>query len=800
MHVSTGGMTTAVAAITLLIGFTAAPALAADGPLVREELSTDGPNEAPDTRPGGSRIGAGMVSLGDGTLLYFGGISFSRGPMADTWTWDDGEWTPECGTTIPGATDPCGPSARALHGMSGSNGRAVLYGGVTDLDTDRAMADSWTWDGGWHPVCGTGGTPCLPQMRMGPMMFDLGGTSYLFGGLGADDGGDELVYGDTWAFDGSNWTRVHDGSGTAPPPRMLGAAGAMGDMGVLFGGQADESGGSGPIRYETTPAPLRTEVPDYLVSNSPLSYDGTDFNSATFGGGLGPGAVVLASGEWYVGTQADDSQLTVNTRRATAFDVALLVGDSPPNVPTTLYIEPAVLESAGLTRDCAGAAAFVAGYGDVNPGPQTCHNYGQNVLTQGTPGGSFTYNGLGGFENAGPVTVVGGFSDPAITVNGTRVDDNQGPCCGSPDPGNMFFYGPPSSVAWIKTDGTPVPVDTGSGLSPVHAATFATSGVDITVYVVQSLLDSEGAAASCEGVEELLRSFGPDLAQSACRNFASNAFTPSGPEDDFAFNGFGDAQYPGLVELTPDFSATTPYIRVQGGAKKKDSSSALLVDTWTFDPDDNRWRPVCGTKMKGAEHDCGPGPGMVGSMAQLGSSSMLMAGSLVPDDDGIEWSGAVWLLEDRAWSLTTVGWPGGAEGSLKPGDVPGGLRLASKDGDCVVGYGNAPGTADGVTVVFGLDADGSGTASTCVAAATATPPVAGSPDSNRAGGPGVGGEGAAPTSYPSHLAATGPTQTGLAAVGLLALLAGAVLIQASRHRVRYALATIPPHGRPRSWR
>jgi hypothetical protein len=103
-----------------------------------------------------------------------------------------------------------GPPARSLTAMAFDSvrGRTVLFGGTA---TAGPLGDTWEWDGSdWTQIQDVG-----PSARSGhAMAFDSDQQrTLLFGGLAS--GG---MIGDTWQWDGTAWTQVED---TGPPVREL---------------------------------------------------------------------------------------------------------------------------------------------------------------------------------------------------------------------------------------------------------------------------------------------------------------------------------------------------------------------------------------------------------------------------------------------------------------------------------------------------------------------------------------------------------------------------------------------------
>ena len=149
-------------------------------------------------------------------VMLFGGHSGGT-QFGDTWAWDGEDWTQVADT---------GPEPRTGHAIAYDSvrDRIVLFGGEAGSGLKR---DTWEWDGeGWTQVADTG-----PPARRAPgMTYDpKHGRIVLFGGAGTDGGG----LGDTWQWDGQDWTQVAD---TGPEPRAGVAMVFGGTTVVLFGG------------------------------------------------------------------------------------------------------------------------------------------------------------------------------------------------------------------------------------------------------------------------------------------------------------------------------------------------------------------------------------------------------------------------------------------------------------------------------------------------------------------------------------------------------------------------------------
>ncbi|MGE0142617.1 MAG: kelch repeat-containing protein [Planctomycetota bacterium] len=177
-----------------------------------------------------ARIGAALASgTTDGRLLLFGGFDSATGRLADTWTWDGGQWLRRSPLRS--------PSARFGHEMAGdpSRGRVVLYGGLPNGLPD---ADTWEWDGSewWRRSAAS-----FPGLRNGhAMAFDSARARVVLHG---GSSGQAFALADTFEWDGSTWASPDNGD---PPPAVVhGAIAFCGSLDrlVRFGGH----GSIGPV-------------------------------------------------------------------------------------------------------------------------------------------------------------------------------------------------------------------------------------------------------------------------------------------------------------------------------------------------------------------------------------------------------------------------------------------------------------------------------------------------------------------------------------------------------------------------
>lgn len=143
-----------------------------------------------------------------GRIVLFGGVD-SGTVKNDTWEWNGTAWT--------NVTPPSGnPSIRYGAGMAydASRRRIVLFGGRdgSGLPTEYKN-DTWEWDGRvWTQVTPPTGNP---SPRTTSLAYDAGRHRVvLFGG--GKSGASNLVFNDTFEWDGQAWANRTLGSGNPP--------------------------------------------------------------------------------------------------------------------------------------------------------------------------------------------------------------------------------------------------------------------------------------------------------------------------------------------------------------------------------------------------------------------------------------------------------------------------------------------------------------------------------------------------------------------------------------------------------
>jgi len=178
-----------------------------------------------------ARDGPGLTYDGaTGNLVLFGGVNEARESLNDTWTWDGKTWTQQFPAVSPPPRRFDGTGMVYLPTIR----RVVLFGGVQGR---RGLGDTWVWDG-LSKTWAQKSLASSPSPRRTMMAYDA--TSkviVLFGGDAGLPFMETTTYlGDTWTFDGTNWTQHNPTS--APSARGGAAMAYVASLHsvVLFGG------------------------------------------------------------------------------------------------------------------------------------------------------------------------------------------------------------------------------------------------------------------------------------------------------------------------------------------------------------------------------------------------------------------------------------------------------------------------------------------------------------------------------------------------------------------------------------
>ena len=206
----------------LIVALSAAASLASLTALpVEAAVAITWTQQSPSASPPSLYDSAMAYDSARGRTVLFGGQATGGSQNGQTWEWDGSNWS----LLSPGSA----PSPRNGHTMAYDSLRhvTVLFGGAYANDT-------WEWNGSTWTQRTSAHTP--PGRTFAAMAFDSRrGRTVLFGGTTFGSGGSAQA-GDTWEWDGNDWTQLSPA--TSPPLRDEAAMAydAARGVSVLFGG------------------------------------------------------------------------------------------------------------------------------------------------------------------------------------------------------------------------------------------------------------------------------------------------------------------------------------------------------------------------------------------------------------------------------------------------------------------------------------------------------------------------------------------------------------------------------------
>ena len=179
-----------------------------------------------------SRSGAMMAydSVRGASVMFGGIIASSQGPanLADTWIWDGSTWTEVFPVHHPSVRYNGAMFFHAPTGMIILFGGAAFSGGLI-----LPLGDTWQWDGTDWTQLSPANTPSKRYDCVAA--YDSShGQGVLFGGFGIN------FLADTWTWDGADWNLLS--TANAPEGRILPAFAfdSLHSQVVLFGGRGAE--------------------------------------------------------------------------------------------------------------------------------------------------------------------------------------------------------------------------------------------------------------------------------------------------------------------------------------------------------------------------------------------------------------------------------------------------------------------------------------------------------------------------------------------------------------------------------
>ncbi|MGH2805704.1 MAG: Kelch repeat-containing protein [Actinomycetota bacterium] len=165
-----------------------------------------------------------MAFDGAKTILFGGCCSDARSRLDDTWAYIGGAWTKLSPETAPPGRD------QAAIVFDEARHEVVLFGGQgRDASGNVTFGDTWTWDGtDWTREAPT--TSPSPRSSASMAFDTVSDQVVLFGGCSAA----ACDLGDTWTWDGNTWSKREPSN--SPSGRSSAAMATSTDHVLLFGG------------------------------------------------------------------------------------------------------------------------------------------------------------------------------------------------------------------------------------------------------------------------------------------------------------------------------------------------------------------------------------------------------------------------------------------------------------------------------------------------------------------------------------------------------------------------------------
>jgi hypothetical protein len=234
------------------------------------------------------------------TLLFGGSSAFVPGvSYGDTWIWRFG-WT----QLSPASSPPARGGAGIAYDPT--TGTVVLFGGSNNGTNGSVHGDTWTWDGvNWTQQFPLVSPPARSVDQS--MVYDpVTETVLLFGGGGADNGDyGGVAYGDTWEWNGrtKTWTQLFPASSPSPRGAPLAYDALTGTV-VLFGG-ANGGGDCCRVFYNDTWTWDGVNWTQQIPPSSPsarsapaMAYDPSLGMVVVYGGTSGPPSALDDTWAW----------------------------------------------------------------------------------------------------------------------------------------------------------------------------------------------------------------------------------------------------------------------------------------------------------------------------------------------------------------------------------------------------------------------------------------------------------------------------------------------------------------------
>ncbi len=157
-------------------------------------------------------------------VLFAGCCIYGLNAFRDTWTWNGTDWVRR-NPALP-------PSARKGHAMTWdpTGNRVLLFGGFNDQTPHSDQ--TWAWDGSQWTQLFPATTVPHERSYEGMATDEAGGDVVMFGGVGGLIGD----LGDTWIWNGTDWSQRTSSSSPGPRESVAMAWDPGGNDVLLFGG------------------------------------------------------------------------------------------------------------------------------------------------------------------------------------------------------------------------------------------------------------------------------------------------------------------------------------------------------------------------------------------------------------------------------------------------------------------------------------------------------------------------------------------------------------------------------------
>jgi len=166
--------------------------------------------------------------------VMFGGRTATMGTVDETWEFNGVTWTEVNTATTPPARE------EMMMEFDTSLNRVVMFGGCDD-NTDTILGDTWVYDGNdWTQVLTSNCAGCpTPRVRMAAAFDTTRQRTIMFGGYAELPGGAREVVNDTWEFGGDQWAPITTPDAPSNSTETYHAFNPSTNRFVIFGGFGD---------------------------------------------------------------------------------------------------------------------------------------------------------------------------------------------------------------------------------------------------------------------------------------------------------------------------------------------------------------------------------------------------------------------------------------------------------------------------------------------------------------------------------------------------------------------------------